>query len=57
MKKARRENYIRRLKEQQDNPDWEAAHGEADDILIDVLKALGYEDIVREWCKVNKWYA
>ncbi len=39
------------------NSDKEADHSEADDILCDLLKRLGYGDVVAAWEKVPKWYA
>lgn len=33
------------------------AHVNADDILCDLLKLLGYEDVVVEYNKIGKWYA
>lgn len=50
---------IARLKEQQriSEDDPESAHVEADDILCDFLKNLGYEDIVIEYEKIDKWYS
>jgi precorrin isomerase len=52
-----REMAIARLKAEQDNGDKEAAHGNADAVLVDLLSALGYDDVVDEWAKVGKWYA
>lgn len=37
--------------------DTEIAHWLADRILKDLLVSLGYEDVVREYEKVDKWYA
>ena len=37
--------------------DTEANHGNADDILCEFLKGLGYENIVDEYNKIDKWYA
>lgn len=48
---------ITKLKECQKNYDIEAAHAIADDILCDLLEGLGYEDVVKEYYKVSKWYA
>ncbi len=39
------------------HPDWEVTHGEADDILCEVLRALGYTDLVDAFDEVGKWYA
>lgn len=37
--------------------DPEANHAEADDLLCDLLKELGYVDIVEAYEKIEKWYA
>lgn len=37
--------------------DTEADHSTADRILCELLKALGYEDVVAAWDKIPKWYA
>ena len=55
--KIDKENYINKLKEEQGSDDTEEAHCNADDILCDVLIALGHQDIVDEYKKVNKWYS
>jgi hypothetical protein len=52
-----REEAIKELNKAQSHGDTEAAHGNADDILCELLKSLGYEDVVEEWYKVKKWYA
>lgn len=52
-----REEVLKKLKEAQDNRDTEMAHGDADDLLCDLLKSLGYEDVVTEYKRVDKWYA
>ena len=52
-----REKAIELLKMEQKNGDTEAAHSNADGILIQLLAALGYADVVSEWDKVDKWYA
>ena len=36
--------------------DAEAAHWEADRVLVKVLESLGYSDLVRVWREVHKWY-
>ena len=48
---------IDQLKLCQESGDTEAAHGVADDVLCDLLTALGYGAVVEEWTKVPKWYA
>lgn len=35
----------------------EEAHGEADGVLCDLLTFLGYEDVVKAYDKIDKWYA
>ena len=37
--------------------DPEAAHSEADEVLCELLKTLGYENVVKAWQSVEKWYA
>jgi len=45
------------LKENCYSIDTEANHIEADNTLCDVLRILGYTDLVSEYDKINKWYA
>ncbi len=52
-----REEAIAALKDCQTSGDTEATHSEADDVLCKFLVALGYQDVVDEWEKVDKWYA
>ncbi|MGU3399240.1 hypothetical protein ACLBWS_05775 [Brucellaceae bacterium D45D] len=49
--------YINRLRQLQGRGDTELQHVHADDVLCDLLKQLGYEEIVSEFDKVDKWYA
>ena len=49
--------YMDRLKIAQENTDVELAHVDADDVLCDLLEALGYNNVVEEYHKVEKWYA
>lgn len=49
--------YIAKLKQLQTINDTEYAHIEADDVLTDLLNELGYNDILDEYSKVDKWYA
>lgn len=51
------EPYIERLKTEQNNYDTEYAHSAADNILCDLLTELGYGDVVKEYNKIEKWYA
>lgn len=39
------------------NTDTEGAHGEADDLLCEVLSNLGYEKLVAAYQSFGKWYA
>lgn len=48
---------IRRLKALASSRDTEAAHGEADDILCELLDHLGYGEVVEAWHEIDKWYA
>ena len=52
-----REEAIERLEAEQQNDDTEMAHSNADDALCDLLTSLGYQDVVREYRKVHKWFA
>lgn len=56
LSKEFREEAIRRLKANQGRGDMEAAHVDSDDVLLDVLSVLGYDDIIQEYNKVAKWY-
>lgn len=49
--------YMKMLKEAQENTDTEVAHLDADQVLCDLLEALGYKKVVDAYHKVNKWYA
>lgn len=37
--------------------DPEAAHSQADEVLCDLLRQLGHDDVVEAWDAVPKWYA
>lgn len=52
-----REQAIDELKKCQEPGDTEAAHANADEVLIKFLTALGYADVVAEYEKVDKWFA
>jgi hypothetical protein len=45
------------LKAQQLGFDPEGEHAHADDILCELLTALGYTEVVAEYKKIRKWYA
>ena len=50
-------HYLEELVALQQVHDLEVAHIRADEILVDILKDLGLENIVNEYEKINKWYA
>lgn len=52
-----REEYIEKLRKLNELDDAEAGHAEADDLLVEILIKLGYQDIVDEYESINKWYA
>ena len=37
--------------------DTELAHSEADKVLCELLKAMGFSDVVEAWDALDKWYA
>ena len=45
------------LKKVAANDDIEVAHQEADWVLCELLKKLGYGDVVEAYCDIPKWYA
>ena len=54
------DKYLLDLKRMQDlelTGDPEAAHGQADNILCDVLTDLGLPELVEAFNKIEKWYA
>lgn len=52
-----REEAIEKLIDQQANDDTESAHSRADEVLCELLVSIGYADVVKEWERVDKWYA
>lgn len=50
---------LARLKElvNKEYPNQEEDHAEADDILCNMLNALGYKDLTDAWDKIGKWYS
>ena len=40
-----------------DKLDTECAHLNADEVLCQLLRSLGYDDVVDAWDKLDKWYA
>ncbi len=47
---------IDELKEQQDNWNKNDAHIIADNTLCELLTAIGYDDVVKEYDKIDKQY-
>jgi len=45
-----------KLIESQEDLDLENAHMKADQALCELLKGLGFEDLVYEFESINKWY-
>lgn len=52
-----REEAIYKLRILQEMRDKEIAHWNADDVICELLKSLGYEDVVTEYDVIDKWYA
>lgn len=52
-----RQTALTELQQLQKFHDVEFAHSRADDILCELLAASGFEDVVKEYQKVRKWYA
>ncbi|MDR7940104.1 hypothetical protein RIU82_09135 [Enterobacter soli] len=48
---------IAKLRTLQEGYDPESDHAEADKVICDLLTSLGYEDVVIEFDRVDKWYA
>lgn len=56
--RRRHQNVVEALEELQNpNGDAEYQHGQADVIVIQFIRSLGYDDIADAWQKVPKWYA
>jgi len=51
-----KEEAVERLKTCKEK-DVETGHGEADNILCELLCFLGYEEVVKEYDEIEKWYA
>lgn len=52
-----REKAIDQLRFAQTLKDREQAHSFADEVMCQFLRALGQEEVVTEWRKVERWYA
>ncbi len=51
------ERAISALRKIQKNDDKEEAHIDADEVLCKLLLTLGYKEVVKEYEKIDKWYA
>jgi hypothetical protein len=51
------ENAKARLVEIQKKHDTEKNHIEADNVLCDLLRELGYDEVVNEYREIEKWFA
>ena len=51
------EEFAQRMREIAENSDTEAAHGEADKLMCDVLRSLGYSEGIDIFDSMEKWYA
>lgn len=51
------ESIAARIKSECNTGDVECDHSRADDILTELLRALGYNDTVNTYGCVEKWYA
>lgn len=52
-----REEALREMETLVAECDYEAAHLDADVILMELLRSLGYDDVVEAYEKVGKWYS
>lgn len=57
MNKKLNKKYLTQMNKCINNEDTEYAHIIADDILCDLLKDLGYTELIAVYEKINKWYA
>lgn len=48
---------LKKMREEISNGDTEIAHSRADYILCELLKTLGYDELVKLYDEVPKWYA
>ena len=48
---------LMKLLDCQRNRDTVVAHADADDALCELLRELGYQEVVAAWERVAKWYA
>ena len=55
IEKLRREA-VEKLRESAKRRDRESAHGEEDEIVIEFLRKLGFDDVADAWDEGEKWY-
>lgn len=51
------EEFATKMREIAESGDTEAAHGHADDLLVEVLRSLGYGEGCDVFEAMHKWYA
>ena len=51
------EQAIKTLEGLKDSWDTESAHMSADEVLCDLLRDLGFHEVIDAYYKVDKWYA
>lgn len=51
------QKYLERLRNLEELDDPEKIHGEADDILCELLRELGYAEVVECYNSLPRWYA
>lgn len=51
------EKYVKEMEECIQNGDTEDAHSSADALLCELLVECGFEDVVKKYREVEKWYA
>lgn len=51
------EKYKKAMTEAIDQGDVEVGHGNCDDVLCELVRELGFEDVVEIYNTQNKWYA
>lgn len=56
IKKQKEKDAVKQMKRCNDD-DTETAHIKADDILCELLKDLGFNDLVDEYNNISKWYS
>jgi hypothetical protein len=57
MKEKLQNEYVEKMQECVNAYDPEAAHGDADKLLCELLEKLGYAEVVAKYKEVARWYA